>query len=98
MLYADLVSVYPTLSRTTVYQTLHALCKCGLVTKLVEEGEMRFDAETSHHGHCQCTQCRKIVNIFYPETTVFPQPPEGFVVKDTQFFYTGLCSQCKPKG
>ena len=97
ILYADLVSAYPTLSRTTIYQTLHALHKCGLVTKVESDGEMRFDVETSFHGHFRCTQCGKIFNIFYQETATFPQPPSGFMVKETSLFYHGICPLCNSK-
>ncbi|MCL1921093.1 MAG: transcriptional repressor [Kiritimatiellaeota bacterium] len=94
-IYCDLISGYPTLSRTTVYQTLDALCKCGLVTRLVsDEGEMRFDAETSNHGHFKCVKCGRLYNFFYPAETVFPQPMDGFVVEAMSLYYKGVCPQC----
>ena len=93
--YNALIAEYPTLSRTTVYQTLETLCSCGLVTKLViDEGEMRFDAEMSRHGHFKCTACGNIYNFFYPEATDFPPPPEGFAVKKVYLFYKGICNKC----
>ena len=96
MVYADLISGYPTLSRTTVYQTLDALCRRGLVTKVVvEDGEMRFEVTHSHHAHFKCTQCGAIYDIFYPETTVFPAPPEKFEVKETHLYYKGICARCQ---
>ena len=88
----------PTLSRTTVYQTLEALCASGLAVKLtVEDGEMRFDAETFGHAHFKCTQCGEVFNIRYPETTSFPQPGKGFQVKQTHLYYRGLCPACTKK-
>jgi len=95
--YNALIAEYPTLSRTTVYQTLETLCSCGLVSKLVmDEGEMRFDAETPRHGHFKCTTCGRIYNFYYPEATTFPLPPEGFDVKKTYLYYKGTCSKCSP--
>ena len=90
---------YPTLSRTTVYQTLDALCERGLVMRLaVDDGLMRFDAEISHHGHFKCERCKKIFDFFYAKHLTLhppPLPPEGFLVKGTQFHYIGLCPKCQ---
>ena len=94
--YSALVSEYPTLSRTTVYQTLDSLQKCGLISKLaVEEGEMRFEANTSSHGHCKCTHCGKIFDFPYPELMEFPQSLEGFAVKEKHLYYKGTCKKCQ---
>jgi len=93
--YNALTDEYPTLSRTTVYQTLETLCACDLVTKLViDEGEMRFDAEMLRHGHFKCTLCGNIYNFYYPEVTDFPQPPEGFSIKKSYLYYKGTCRKC----
>jgi len=93
--YNALTAEYPTLCRTTVYQTLETLCACGLVSKLViGEREMLFEAEVSRHGHFQCMVCGKIYNFFFPETTDFPLPPEGFIVDKTHFCYKGTCNKC----
>ena len=94
--YAALVPEYPTLSRTTVYQTLDALCKCGLIAKLaVEEGEMRFEANTTDHGHFKCTHCGKIFDFEYPVTMDFPQPLDGFDIKEKHLYYKGICKKCQ---
>ena len=98
-IYTKLAPEYPTLSRTTVYQTLEALHECGLVVKLtVEDGEMRFDAETHSHGHFKCIRCGKVSNVYYPEGTPFPKVEEGYTVKETHLYYRGVCPQCnKPE-
>ncbi|QOJ01519.1 MAG: transcriptional repressor [Phycisphaeraceae bacterium] len=43
----------PELSLATVYNTLDALCECGLARRVPSEsgGPCRFDADTSHHAH-----------------------------------------------
>ena len=98
MIYAALAPEYPTLSRTTVYQTLDALCNCGLAVKLtVEDGEMRFDADTSSHGHFKCSDCGDVSNVTYPEATPFPQPDKGFHIKETHLYYKGYCPKCRSK-
>jgi len=97
-IYSALVSEYPTLSRTTVYQTLESLCKCGLISKLViDEGEMQFEANTGHHGHFKCTQCGHVYDFAYPEATQFPHPADlGFEVKESHLYHKGRCPKCRP--
>ena len=96
-IYSALVSEYPTLSRTTVYQSLESLCKCGLITKLViDEGEMQFEANMLSHGHFKCTQCGTIYDFSYPNTFAFPQPADGFEVKESHLFHRGICLKCRP--
>lgn len=93
--YTALVSEYPTLSRTTVYQTLESLCKCGLIVKVaIDGGEMLFEADTSDHGHFKCTQCGKIYDLFYTQPVEFPHPPAGFEVKESHIYCKGICRKC----
>ncbi len=48
-------------SRSTVYQTLALLCKCGLLSLLpLEPGEMRYAVARSGFLHLVCTSCGKI--------------------------------------
>lgn len=94
--YGDLVQLYPTLSRTTVYQTLVALCEKDLAQKLtIEEGTMRFDATTSDHGHFRCTKCRRIFDFSLPKETQFPHPQGGFSVHRIHLYEYGICPECQ---
>ena len=98
MVYHELLPIYPTLSRTTVYQTLEALCENGLALKLtIEENVMRFDADTSGHGHFLCTGCGNVFDFFYSEKTSFPKPNAGFVVEQTHLYQKGRCPKCSVK-
>ena len=93
--YRSLSPDYPTLSRTTVYQTLETLCECGLVQRISEGGEMRFDAETDRHGHFVCTKCGEISNIAFTGKIPLPLPKDsGYVIKETQIAHRGLCPKC----
>jgi len=98
MIYNDLVVTFPTLSLTTVYQTLDALCDNGLAVKLtIDDGLMRFDAETTSHGHFKCSGCGKIFDFAYPEKTIFPKPRDGFTVEQVHLYEHGRCPKCKKK-
>ena len=94
--YSALAPSYPTLSRTTVYQTLERLCEIGFAQKItIEDGEMRFDADTSNHGHFKCVKCGRVIDFFYPEGTVFPVPGRDYKILQSQLYVRGLCPSCK---
>jgi Fur family transcriptional regulator, peroxide stress response regulator len=95
-IYTALAPNYPTLSRTTVYQTLEKLYERGLAQKIViEDGEMRFDADMSNHGHFKCTGCGEVFDFFYAQNFPFPKMGGGFHVHEQHLYYKGRCPECK---
>ena len=95
-IYAALSPNYPTLSRTTVYQTLDKLYATGLAQKIViEDGEMRFDADTSDHGHFKCVTCGEVFDFFYPKNYPFPKMEGPFEIQEQHLYYKGSCPKCK---
>ena len=86
---------FPTLSRTTVYQTLEKLYENGLTQKInIEDDQMRFDADMSNHGHFKCTSCGKVFDFFYAKDFPFPLTEGGFEVQEQHLYYKGRCSDC----
>ncbi len=54
----------PGLSRATVYNTLEALCRAGLVRRLpTTNGCCRFDADTSEHLHLRFRDTQEIRDV-----------------------------------
>jgi Fe2+ or Zn2+ uptake regulation protein len=95
MIYAELSKEIPTLSRTTVYNTVNLFNEKGLVQKLgIDEQETRYDADISVHAHFRCDSCGKILDLTtegeLPEIT----GPEQITVREIQFYVKGLCEQC----
>jgi Fe2+ or Zn2+ uptake regulation protein len=89
---------FPTLSRTTVYQTLEKLYEKGLAQKiLIEDGEMRFDADMSNHGHFKCVSCGDVYDFFYSSDYALPKMEDGFEVQEQHLYYKGRCPKCKCK-
>lgn len=63
-IFSDLQKDMPTLSKTTVYNTLRLLAKSGLVKVItIEEKEARFDIDTRDHGHFKCESCGRIYDF-----------------------------------
>lgn len=86
---------FPSVSRTTVYNSLHALVNAGVLRELdIESSTARYDlALQLPHSHFRCTCCGKIYDMDLPaglEDMVKP----GFIVEATDLYFSGLCPDC----
>jgi Fe2+ or Zn2+ uptake regulation protein len=90
----------PTLSRTTVYNTLSMLVGRGVVLALdLEAGQTHYDGDTTPHAHFICTRCGRILDILpraegWRGLLAAAPPPAGVSVTATQLSYKGLCAEC----
>lgn len=97
-IYKDLVNEIPTLSKTTVYNTLNLFMKKNIVTIItIEENEARYDANTTLHGHFKCEVCGEVydfdLNIPQPKDNIL----EGFETKERHIYFKGECKNCLKK-
>ena len=93
--YEALIKEYPSFSRTTVYNSLHALVKAGLVLELALDAEERhYDADTALHGHFHCWGCGEIADFPLDEELVQRLMPKGFVVEGKGIYFSGHCPAC----
>lgn len=96
--YEALVKKHPTFSRTTVYNSLHALVEAGLVLELaMDTGERHYDADTALHGHFHCRSCGGIADFALDEKLVNSLIPDGFTVQGQGIYFSGLCPACANK-
>ena len=98
-IYTELVDEIPTLSKTTVYNTLNIFREKKLVqTVTIEENELRYDANISKHGHFKCVKCNNVtdfkINIDNLNETA---DLKNFNIKTYNINYTGVCDKCKIK-
>ncbi len=99
-IYSALSPQIPTLSRTTVYNTLSTLSDCGAILALdLDAGQMHYDGDTTPHAHFICTRCGCIHDV-WPDVegwrrmlTVAP-PPAGASISSAQLSYKGICPAC----
>ncbi len=87
----------PTLSRTTVYNTLNLLVEKGLLIPLtISEHETRYDCNTDHaHSHFFCNTCGRIIDIHQAPSCVAGQEVEGHLVSNVRLYLTGTCRDCR---
>src|SRR5262245_62257453 len=62
-LFERLKPAFPTMSFATVYNTLDALAKLGLVGSLRLGSAVRFDPNTAPHHHAVCDGCGAVVDL-----------------------------------
>ncbi|ERP31348.1 Fur family transcriptional regulator [Chitinivibrio alkaliphilus] len=93
--YVALKKEIPTLSRTTVYNTIQQFQKSGIVQSLgVDETSLRFDINTSPHGHFLCRKCAQVFD--FTPSYAGPQQDlaDGFTVFEYELSVKGICNQC----
>ncbi|MBR5134308.1 MAG: transcriptional repressor [Clostridia bacterium] len=94
-IYEAISPVYPTFSRTTIYNSLKALMDAGLIRVVtIDPLEQHFDGDAADHGHCRCQQCGRLFDFEIPAKTIADLIPDGFRVSQQDVFFTGLCKDC----
>lgn len=99
MIYECLIDKIPTISKTTVYNTLETLIKKGLVMPLVITGtEMRYDANVDKHNHFLCEKCKKIIDMDLGCRYMGKLNLEGNIIKEMHCYMKGICRDCSNSG
>lgn len=86
----------PTLSKTTVYNTLNLFVAQGALKMLViDEKNVRFDIDTSVHAHFKCQQCMRVYDLPVENLTMVKVADERVgQVTEMQLYYKGYCKHC----
>lgn len=99
--YDDLSPIYPTLSKTTIYNTLKLFETKNLVQTIqIEDDKLRYDADVSQHLHFKCEKCGKVYDVFDDRNLpLFAAQcaallPAGFQTLKIQTNIWGLCADC----
>ncbi|MGI6539123.1 MAG: Fur family transcriptional regulator [Caldicoprobacterales bacterium] len=94
-IYHALHDEIPTLSKTTIYNTLNTLTYAGLVRSInIEDNEARYDIRTDAHGHFKCKNCGNIYDFEVDIDKVEIKDLEGFRVYSRDFYFFGICPKC----
>jgi Fe2+ or Zn2+ uptake regulation protein len=97
-LYALLRPHHPSLSLSTVYQTLDAFIRTGLCRRVSDTGDrLRVDGTPQDHDHAICRMCGTIFDV---DRQLFPRPappdqlPYGLTVTGLRVEYDVICTSC----
>jgi Fur family peroxide stress response transcriptional regulator len=98
-IHKELRRKYPTLSFSTVYNTLGTLEKIGEVQSLhINDDFLNYEPNTSPHLHFLCRKCGMIHDIFTEGWTDFAVPLgdiDGHEVTNFSVVLGGTCKFCR---
>lgn len=98
MIYKELISEIPTLSKTTVYNTLNLFVDQNIVLRItIEENETRYDADTDDHGHFKCERCKKVLDFVTDLSVLEVEDLKDFQINQQHLYFRGICSECLKK-
>ena len=94
-IYSALHTEIPTLSKTTIYNTLTVFEKADLVRILsIEDNEARYDIMMEDHGHFKCESCGTIYNFAFDADLLISKDLVNFQIKDKNVYFKGVCPRC----
>jgi Fur family peroxide stress response transcriptional regulator len=97
-IYRHLVKEIPTISKTTIYNTLQNFVNSGLVVQLLSGSQARFDAIVKPHHHFVCSDCGRVIDIDIVCPNTCRKEVEGHQIKEIQGYFFGACSRCRVRG
>jgi Fe2+ or Zn2+ uptake regulation protein len=97
-IYKNLSVEIPTLSKTTIYNTLKILVDKKLISEItIEENEVRYDYSEKTHLHFKCKKCGKLYNIFHDCPLLNRAEIEGHSIDEYHLYLIGVCKDCMKK-
>lgn len=94
-IYRALAEELPTLSRTTVYNSLNLFREAGMIMALqLADQETRYDVILEEHGHFRCLKCGILENVTLGELPDIPPPPGARMIRRTVLL-EGVCGRCR---
>lgn len=98
-IHKDLKKRYPSLSFSTVYNTLNVLEEIGEVRPIfIFSDHVNYDPSVESHVHFLCTECKHIHDIFPAEMEGIRLPAgelNGHAITSTQVILKGTCKNCR---
>lgn len=95
MIYQKISKEIPTLSKTTIYNTMNLLVENGVVSEIcVGEGEARYDINLQQHAHLRCIDCGNIYDVKIDTKLFRIKKINGNQIMHTNIYFTGKCKEC----
>lgn len=98
MIYKALCPEIPTLSKTTVYNTLNLFVEKKIANVIIiEENETRYDLTSNKHGHFKCTECGELFDVELSFNTHNCDGLDCCEIEEQHIYFKGLCKKCSAK-
>jgi len=92
---------HPSLSLSTVYLTIEAFVRTGLLRRLpARDGRLRVDGVMEQHDHAVCRRCGDVFDLPGKTSTSRAAPrglPKGTRVLSSRIEYDVLCARCQAR-
>lgn len=97
-IFQELKKTYPSLSKTTVYNSVEILEKHGIIQSISISGsEKRYDLRTDMHHHFICNKCGLIIDIDIACPNVNKTIIDGHKIRSVEGYFKGICKTCLEK-
>jgi len=95
IIYNDLSKHIPTLSKTTIYNTLNLFERREIIKSLsIEKNELRYEYDLRPHSHFKCKSCGDIFDIWQEFPRMTQKTVDGHRVTEQQLYLKGVCKNC----
>lgn len=92
-----LVQKIPSLSRTTLYNTLRLFSEHGAAQMLtIDDHRVCYDGDIRPHVHFFCKKCGRVIDLFDvpAPSAVEVSDIDGNRMDEVQLYYRGVCVKC----
>lgn len=97
-IYTDLKEKNPSLSKTTVYNSLDTLQNHNIIQSItISPSELRYDFKKSMHHHFLCKGCGDIIDIELECPNIKKTIDQGHKVEEVHGYFKGICKKCMEK-
>lgn len=94
-IYINLHKEIPTLSKTTIYNTLNALVEAGMVRMVsLGDNESKYDIARDDHGHFKCESCGHIYDFEIKMESLDSDELQDFKINKKDVYFSGICPLC----
>lgn len=97
-IFTELKEKNPSLSKTTVYNSVEKLRDHGLIQSITISGsELRYDFKHGMHHHFLCKKCGRIADIDVECPNLGKMLDCGHNVEEVHGYFKGICKKCLTK-
>lgn len=94
-LYQNLLTIFPAVSKMSVYNTIEVLLEANLIKRItIENNEVRYDSMLENHGHFKCESCGKVYNFDIDMDHLPFKGLENYKIDTKDVYFKGICPSC----
>lgn len=95
--YKGLCKQVPTLSKTTIYNTLRMMSEKHAAQMItIDDHKVCYDGNIESHVHFYCKKCGKVIDLMTEKAPQLKKDKsvDGNIIQEAQLYYKGICAEC----